>query len=262
MRVPILRRALGIRLVGIPLVLVLVMLFMGTALADDGGPFSASGGLSQTDPGAPAPGTLSGALVLGAPADLVGLVAAGLEASIPLPPGAGVFVPGLLAPGQEFEGKLSKNKSLTTWEELREADVDIHHNSWTTFDPALLVSPGVALLVGVAWGTFNVSNDDAVTGTYGAVIGGTVTVDPSCPGTGLFVDVSDAGGWVVLPGSAEGDYKQIDPAGGGLLITAEGCLFDESAVFSITGVIVDDNDEDDGDDDDDDDDVGDDDDED
>jgi hypothetical protein len=65
--------------------------------------------------------------------------------------------------------------------------------------------------------------------------------------------VTDSGGWSAI--DAKKEYELIGKAGG-LLVTAVGCLRDESAMFTVTGVHADDHDDDSVHDDDDDDDDG------
>ncbi len=201
-----------------------LVLPLGIVLADSIKPFSASGAITQTNSG-----TTAAPIAFSATQQsLSPLTYAGFAAQLPY----GASTPGQMTTGQGFTGSLT----ASDWGALKSAAGTITHNSWFTADTSALAQPGdTTALVGVAWGTFQLSKGkgNAVAAGYEAIINGSLTLDPTCPNM-LSVSVNDVGGWQVAPGSATGSFKQVN--GGSLVVNASGCLFSEQATLSLTGV--------------------------
>ena len=216
-----------LRVFGLGLVLAVVLAAIPfVASADGPTSFTASGGLVQIDPGVSVPTVSSG-----------------------LPGGFPDGIPGSLTTGQVFVGELTDS----TWEDLEGSSIVVDHNSFLTFADGVpdFLPAGSEALIGVAFGTFGVENDDGdvVTGGYVAALAGTLSIDPTCTLSGLRVIVTDTGGFVV--GISTGDFDEIGSAGA-LVVTAEGCLGAEFASIELSGIEGVDEDEDDDDDDEDD----------
>ena len=211
-------------LAAVAVALVLGLVTAGTALAKGLKEFVASGAIEQTAPGSPlVPAPLSSVEPF-VPPEMYGDVVYTLEAY------GGADTPGMLTEGQFFEGSLTDSN----WGAVKKADVEVAHNSWWTADFE------TGELVGLAWGTFDLSKGkgNALTGGYAAVIQGWIWPDPTtCPTTrgNLYVSVTDTGGWQLVPGSTSGAYKQVS-GGGDLTVTASGCLRDEAATIEVAGV--------------------------
>ena len=208
-------------------------------------PFSASGALELTSPGAGSAAPLSEARPF-APRELYNPLALLL----------GEDTPGFLTPGQSFAGTMTDSD----WETLEGAAVIVAHNSWFTADvPTLLTDPDIkeTPIVGLAWGTFSLDSEkgDYYQGSYalllGGAEGGTLAIDPSCgpnPTLGAAIssllgvetevraaikDLTDTGDFTSGPTPASGEFQKIVEVGT-LVVSTEGCLGDEMAQFSVS----------------------------
>lgn len=201
---------IGKKLVALAVVLAIAaaLVIPAVALAKGGKAFSATAQLVQTASGTPIETVSSGV------------------------PGFPDGIPGLLTTGQAFEGAVVD----TDWERFKKADLVVYHNSFITLPGGVedLFDDGTAALVGSAWGSFEIERGKkgakVFSGNYLAGISGTLTFAPSCPvsvfGVGVWVDVTDEGFWKA--DSTDG--------GGGLLVTASGCLGQETASTTVWGV--------------------------
>lgn len=221
----------------------------GLALAAVLTPFSASGALTQTSAGAGATVPWGAAKLALAGAGVPAAIIGGVDAAI-VSGGGDDTTPGALTTGQAFEGKFT----TSTWGAVKRSDVAVAHNSWFTAAVDLLFPPynlPAVPAVGVAFGGFDIDKKKhEISGSYAAVITGSVHLDFTClavTGSPLAVNITDAGGWAPIPGSAEGAFESIDPSGGGLVVTATGCIGAEDADLSITGAFSDDDEDDDDD---------------
>jgi hypothetical protein len=170
----------------------------------------------------------------------------------------GEDTPGFLTPDQSFAGKLAESD----WEALRNADVRVAHNSWFTADvPKLLSGPGTTQVpvIGLAWGMFYLSNAEGAyyQGSYtllmGGPDGGSLTIDPSCAPNPVLsqavsarvgadvavraalVDLADSGDFIAGPEKARAAFRQIGNSGT-VAVTAQGCLDQEAATFTVKTV--------------------------
>ncbi len=217
-------------LTGLLLVLAIPLVaFAGTE------PFSASGSLDQTGAGTGgvAAGYVSAQDAQNDAPDIAQAFFDGIYGSTPVDQNTD----GFQTLDQPFDGQLFESN----WKALDDADMVVSQNSWFTADP------DTGEVVGVAWGTFDITkgSGNELAGEYAAFITGTVAESfyfgVDCPDSGLFVRVEDEGIWEVDETSVSGAYEKLGPLGmlGDFSARAAGCLGHERAIVTINGERVD-----------------------